>query len=895
MRSLSNDVYTTSNLYGEWTRATVGGQWSPRAYFGSVVFQEKVWVAGGKTDNGLTNSVFSWTGDTKDGWASHHPPLWVARYNFGMTAYEDALWVVGGQPASGHPTDDVWMSHDGDRWDKIAASSGIGGRSGLQLAAFMNRMWVVGGTPQASAFWSTNGSTWIPLPGAPVDEESRQGQAAAIFQNELWLVGGLVGTSTYDNSFYIFDPCLSLNCSLQMHNDEFVCTLPDPRNLSIGCVCKNGATTPDCSSNGPPDNTPAGVPLWLLVTIISGTVVVMTLVCWAGARYRSREPDNGYLMLGDGTEAIGEEWLIKPKSLKLEDKPIGAGGFAQVFRGKFRGTDVAVKQIHAYLMNSSDREVLYADRFKAEAAMMARLYHPNLQGLIGLCVQPSLSLVTEFAPHGSMADVMGSATGDMVAPLSVLKMMHQVASGVLFLHTRKPPIVHRDLNPNNVLVYDLHHDTLNVKVADFGLSKEVALEQTMTGFLGSPSYIAPEILTDSATYDEKVDVYGYGIMLWACARYLQAASAIEAGAERPPDEEFHAQLSPYRGMSPWQIVARVKDGLRPSIPPCNEVPVMRTLMQACWDGDAGRRPTFEQILQRMEEAQPTLRDPTLYGSSRETSMIPDTFIGLVAPGLMVSSLSGVRSASQLRRIDVTHILNTARRAPGSSYPSNVTTMVLNIDDEPDTDLLAVLPRAVAFIEKGRRAGGCLVHCLAGTSRSVSVCTAYLMVAYNMRDDAALQLVTERHPQARPNPGFRRQLYALNDATHPRRVEAEAALAKARRGRDLLPLINASMRRTALSSQPMVGGAARPWTSRTKSLRGDGGGEALRGLSKASKGGAGAEEFKLVPGGASGGTSSGSDSDSGSGSSGSSGSSSSDSSDADTLSPEDSAAVKVGPA
>jgi serine/threonine protein kinase len=55
----------------------------------------------------------------------------------------------------------------------------------------------------------------------------------------------------------------------------------------------------------------------------------------------------------------------------------------------------------------------------------------------------------------------------------------------------------RDLNPNNVLVYTLEPGNVHVKIADFGLSRELetGVTNTMTGFVGSPSYIAPEVRT----------------------------------------------------------------------------------------------------------------------------------------------------------------------------------------------------------------------------------------------------------------------------------------------------------------------------------------------------------------------------------------------------------------
>ena len=112
-----------------------------------------------------------------------------------------------------------------------------------------------------------------------------------------------------------------------------------------------------------------------------------------------------------------------------------------------------------------------------------------------------------------------------------------------------------DLNTNNVLVYCLEYDRLNVRVSDFGLSRELeaGVATTMTGvfrgpgamlplacvlrhvqrlcapagFVGSPAYIAPEVLGENAKYDEKADVYSYGILVWSIAQFLYLSTQRE--------------------------------------------------------------------------------------------------------------------------------------------------------------------------------------------------------------------------------------------------------------------------------------------------------------------------------------------------------------------------------
>lgn len=102
----------------------------------------------------------------------------------------------------------------------------------------------------------------------------------------------------------------------------------------------------------------------------------------------------------------------------------------------------------------------------------------------------------------------------------------------------------RDLNTNNVLVYCLEYDRLLVRVSDFGLSRELAtgVQMTMTGFIGSPAYIAPEVLGQNARYDEKADVYSFGVLLWTLAQHLFLCSQRE---RRLNPDEHRFLLKPY--------------------------------------------------------------------------------------------------------------------------------------------------------------------------------------------------------------------------------------------------------------------------------------------------------------------------------------------------------------
>ncbi|KAF8676263.1 hypothetical protein HU200_047135 [Digitaria exilis] len=183
-----------------------------------------------------------------------------------------------------------------------------------------------------------------------------------------------------------------------------------------------------------------------------------------------------------------------------ENRELGDGGF---------GTDgrvVAVKRLY----NSFRR----LEQFQNEAAILSGLRHPNLVMFYGCTSSQSreLLLVYEFVANGTIADHLHGARAAERAlswPLR-LSVAVESAAALNYLHAIEPPVVHRDVKTNNILLdADFH-----VKVADFGLSRLFPLDAThvSTAPQGTPGYVDPEYhqcyqLTD------KSDVYSFGVVL----------------------------------------------------------------------------------------------------------------------------------------------------------------------------------------------------------------------------------------------------------------------------------------------------------------------------------------------------------------------------------------------
>lgn len=279
------------------------------------------------------------------------------------------------------------------------------------------------------------------------------------------------------------------------------------------------------------------------------------------------------------------------RDIRLGDR-IGTGGFAEVFRGVYRGTDVAVKKLlHRPVASAAARTTgvdagdvaakAVAD-FKAEVALMTRLRHPNIVLFMGVVPEP-LSLVTEYCARGNLFDLLHNPKVPL--PWGLRKQMAlDAARGMNYLHTSTPVIIHRDLKSLNLLV----DDRWAVKVADFGLARfkaNTASTSRYTMQCGTMQWMAPEVITGHV-YTEKADVFSFGINLW----------------------ELLTRDVPYRGMEVMQVgYAVLNAGLRPPIP-ADAPRDYAAVIKACLRADPAKRPTFAQIinaLSKMLAAAPT--------------------------------------------------------------------------------------------------------------------------------------------------------------------------------------------------------------------------------------------------------------------------------------------------
>jgi serine/threonine protein kinase len=161
------------------------------------------------------------------------------------------------------------------------------------------------------------------------------------------------------------------------------------------------------------------------------------------------------------------------------------GSYGVVYRGKWKGVDVAVKR---FIKQQLDERRLL--EFRAEMAFLSELHHPNIVLFIGACVKrPNLCIVTEFVARGALKAVLSDNTIRLPWDLRI-KLLRSAAIGLAYLHTRDPMIVHRDVKSSNLLV----DEDWNVKVADFGFARIKEENATMTR-CGTPCWTGTSLPT----------------------------------------------------------------------------------------------------------------------------------------------------------------------------------------------------------------------------------------------------------------------------------------------------------------------------------------------------------------------------------------------------------------
>ncbi|XP_075110346.1 serine/threonine-protein kinase VIK-like isoform X4 [Nicotiana tabacum] len=264
------------------------------------------------------------------------------------------------------------------------------------------------------------------------------------------------------------------------------------------------------------------------------------------------------------------------------------GAYGEVYLVKWRGTEVAAKTIRASIASNP----MVKNAFLKELALWQKLRHPNIVQFLGVLKQSDrLIFLTEYLRNGSLYDQLRKK--GRLDPLTAVAYALDIARGMNYLHQHKPhAIIHRDLTPRNVLQDEAGH----LKVTDFGLSKIAQQKDSygykMTGGTGSYRYMAPEVYRRES-YGKSVDVFSFALIVHEMFQGgpSNREAAPETVADKTAYEDYRPHLASYIFPEP-----------------------VKTLLRECWHKNPDRRPSFQEIIERLEKIYETMQDKIVLGT-----------------------------------------------------------------------------------------------------------------------------------------------------------------------------------------------------------------------------------------------------------------------------------------
>uniref|UniRef100_A0A674J198 non-specific serine/threonine protein kinase n=1 Tax=Terrapene triunguis TaxID=2587831 RepID=A0A674J198_9SAUR len=266
------------------------------------------------------------------------------------------------------------------------------------------------------------------------------------------------------------------------------------------------------------------------------------------------------------TKAVG--FSLEGRFLKF-DIEIGRGSFKTVYKGLDTETTVEVAwcELQDRKLSKSERQ-----RFKEEAEMLKGLQHPNIVRFYDswestVKGKKCIVLVTELMTSGTLKTYLKRFK---VMKIKVLRSWcRQILKGLQFLHTRTPPIIHRDLKCDNIFITG---PTGSVKIGDLGLAtlKRASFAKSV---IGTPEFMAPEMYEEK--YDESVDVYAFGMCM------LEMATS-----EYPYSECQNAA----------QIYRRVTSGVKPASFDKVAIPEVKEIIEGCIRQNKDERYAIKDLL-----------------------------------------------------------------------------------------------------------------------------------------------------------------------------------------------------------------------------------------------------------------------------------------------------------
>lgn len=214
------------------------------------------------------------------------------------------------------------------------------------------------------------------------------------------------------------------------------------------------------------------------------------------------------------TKDLPKDYIIKGVQVH-EDQMLGEGAYGVVKLGTFYGLSCAVKKLKPSMFPAGMRQLdqqteLILQSFYNECEKLSKIRHPNVVQLLGVFSDPNnrLPVIVMELMEESLSRLLHRTK---LLPFHVdVNIVHDVSQALAYLHSFRPPIVHRDLSSNNVLL----NESLRAKITDLGVAKVAKgsfLSWDDTPAPGTMAYMPPEVRKVPADLTPAMDIFAVGV------------------------------------------------------------------------------------------------------------------------------------------------------------------------------------------------------------------------------------------------------------------------------------------------------------------------------------------------------------------------------------------------
>jgi len=288
-----------------------------------------------------------------------------------------------------------------------------------------------------------------------------------------------------------------------------------------------------------------------------------------------------------GVEYVGEE--------------LGRGAYGLVYSVKYGGCLCAAKEIHSILLNETAKKekACIVQRFVEECRRFNSLVHPKIVRFFGVFYPPGQpevpAMVMEMMDTSLTSYIKKSPSQIHLKTKATILL--DVGRGLSYLHSQKPPIIHRDLSPNNILLKFISKSTegddiLTAKIADLGVSKVIkfgnkSIQQKMTKMPGTADFMPPEAMADNPVYGTPMDVFSFGGVILFVATHEWPTPSEQAKL----DQKTKTMLAFTEIQRRRRYFDKFNKGMK----------CLEPLVESLLNNDPAERPSIEEVIRQIEQ------------------------------------------------------------------------------------------------------------------------------------------------------------------------------------------------------------------------------------------------------------------------------------------------------